>query len=302
MQIPYFDAHCDTLTAVFEHGGGLFENPYQVDFERLCKFTPAAQVFAVWNGNYEDKVRLLRLSCVRWRGMAELCSTPEQVISANAAGKIAALLSVEGAENLDCDIEKLRLARERDGIVMLNLCWNHDNALCGSAMDSGSGLTPLGREFVRECQRLGVAVDLSHASERAFWDTIEIASKPVIASHSDSAALCSAFPRNLTDSQFRTLAACGGGAGINLCPDFLREGGAGIDDITAHIEHFLALGGEHAVFIGADFDGIDSVPEGISGAQDMGRLYEALLRRNYSEELVRAIFYDNLLEILGKTQ
>lgn len=302
MQIPYFDAHCDTLTAVFEHGGGLFENPYQVDFERLCKFTPAAQVFAVWNGNYEDKVRLLRLSCVRWRGMAELCSTPEQVISANAAGKIAALLSVEGAENLDCDIEKLRLARERDGIVMLNLCWNHDNALCGSAMDSGSGLTPLGREFVRECQRLGVAVDLSHASERAFWDTIEIASKPVIASHSDSAALCSAFPRNLTDSQFRTLAACGGGAGINLCPDFLREGGAGIDDITAHIEHFLALGGEHAVFIGADFDGIDSVPEGISGAQDMGRLYEALLRRNYSEKLVRAIFYDNLLEILGKTQ
>lgn len=302
MQIPYFDAHCDTLTAVFEHGGGLFENPYQVDFERLCKFTPAAQVFAVWNGNYEDKVRLLRLSCVRWRGMAELCSTPEQVVSANAAGKIAALLSVEGAENLDCDIEKLRLARERDGIVMLNLCWNHDNALCGSAMDSGSGLTPLGREFVRECQRLGVAVDLSHASERAFWDTIEIASKPVIASHSDSAALCSAFPRNLTDSQFRTLAACGGGAGINLCPDFLCEGGAGIDDITAHIEHFLALGGEHAVFIGADFDGIDSVPEGISGAQDMGRLYEALLHRNYSEELVRAIFYDNLLEILGKTQ
>lgn len=302
MQIPYFDAHCDTLTAVFEHGGGLFENPYQVDFERLCKFTPAAQVFAVWNGNYEDKVRLLRLSCVRWRGMAELCSTPEQVISANAAGKIAALLSVEGAENLDCDIEKLRLARERDGIVMLNLCWNHDNALCGSAMDSGSGLTPLGREFVRECQRLGVAVDLSHASERTFWDTIEIASKPVIASHSDSAALCSAFPRNLTDSQFRTLAACGGGAGINLCPDFLREGGAGIDDIAAHIEHFLALGGEHAVFIGADFDGIDSVPEGISGAQDMGRLYEALLRRNYSEKLVRAIFYDNLLEILGKTQ
>lgn len=302
MQIPYFDAHCDTLTAVFEHGGGLFENPYQVDFERLCKFTPAAQVFAVWNGNYEDKVRLLRLSCVRWRGMAELCSTPEQVVSANAAGKIAALLSVEGAENLDCDIEKLRLARERDGIVMLNLCWNHDNALCGSAMDSGAGLTPLGREFVRDCQRLGVAVDLSHASERAFWDTIEIASKPVIASHSDSAALCSAFPRNLTDSQFRTLAACGGGAGINLCPDFLREGGAGIDDITAHIEHFLALGGEHAVFIGADFDGIDSVPEGISGAQDMGRLYEALLRRNYSEELVRAIFYDNLLEILGKTQ
>ena len=75
-----------------------------------------------------------------------------------------------------------------------------------------------------------------------------------------------------------------------------------MDGILRHIEHFLALGGERAVFIGADFDGIDATPRGIAGAQDMGKLYEALLRRNYPEALVRGIFYDNLLNILGRTQ
>ena len=185
---------------------------------------------------------------------------------------------------------------------MLNLCWNHDNALCGAAMDSGAGLTERGRAFVRECQRLGVAADMSHASERTFWDVMEISEKPVIASHSNSAALCADFPRNLTDAQFTALARCGGGAGINLCPGFLRSGGAGIADVLRHIERFLSLGGEGAVFLGADFDGIDSTPRGLAGAQDMRRLYEELLRLNYPEALVGRIFYGNLMDILERTQ
>ncbi len=300
MRIPYFDAHCDTLTAVYEHGGGLFENTHMADFRRLSGFSPCAQVFAVWNGDYAAKAALLRSECSKHWEHVTFCRSPQEVKAANAAGKVAVLLSVEGAKNLDCDIARLREARERDGIVMLNLCWNHDNAVCGAAMDSGSGLTLHGREFVRECQRLGVAVDMSHASECTFYDTLEIAEKPMIASHSNSAVVCP-HPRSLTDNQFRSLAASGGGAGVNLCPDFLHEGGADIDDAVRHIEHFLALGGERAVFLGTDFDGIDATPRSLTGVQDMGALYEALLRRNYPEELVRAIFYDNLMEILKRT-
>ena len=178
---------------------------------------------------------------------------------------------------------------------MLNLCWNHDNALTGAALGSGSGLTGQGRSFVRECQRLGVAVDLSHASERAFWDALEEAEKPVVASHSNSYALCPA-PRNLTDGQFSALAKRGGGAGVNLYPPFLTGGrAAGLDAAVRHIERFLAIGGEGSVFIGADFDGIDCRPEGVDGAQDMYKLYEALLRRNYPERLVRAILTRDLV-------
>lgn len=301
MSIPLFDAHCDTLTAVYEHGGGLFENSYMVDISRLGEYMPAAQVFAVWNGHYKEKASLLWRACAANATKVSLCRSVQEVQQANVHGRVAALLSVEGAENLDCDIEKLRAAHKNDGVVMINLCWNSDNALCGAAMGSGSGLTPAGREFVRECQSIGVAVDMSHASERTFWETMEIAQKPVVASHSDSKALCGAA-RNLTDNQFMVLAASGGGAGINLCPEFLNEGGAGIDDVVRHIEHFLALGGEGSVFLGADFDGIDSTPSGISGVQNMEQLYNELLRRNYPEQLVRAIFYDNFLHILERMQ
>lgn len=301
MGIPYFDAHCDTLSVLHSRGAewSLGANAAQVDIDRLSAYSPAAQVFAIWGGHYEEKLALLRRSLAR-DGRAVLCRTAEEVRKANAAGKVAALLSVEGAEILGCSIERLREACERDGLAMINLCWNSDNALCGAAMDSGSGLTDAGRAFVRAAQDVGVAVDLSHASERTFWDVLEIAEKPVIASHSNAAALSSEFPRNLTDEQFTALVKCGGGAGLNLCADFIGLG-RDIGACCAHIEHFLALGGEKSLFLGTDFDGIAAVPRGLYGVQDMWRLYEALLERGHSEELVQDIFYGDLLRILGRT-
>ena len=301
MGIPYFDAHCDTLSVLHSRGAewSLGANAAQVDIDRLSAYSPAAQVFAIWGGHYEEKLALLRRGLAR-DGRAVLCRTAEEVRKANAAGKVAALLSVEGAEILGCSIERLREARERDGLAMINLCWNSDNALCGAALDSGSGLTDAGRAFVRAAQDVGVAVDLSHASERTFWDVLEIAEKPVIASHSNAAALSSEFPRNLTDEQFTALVKCGGGAGLNLCADFIGLG-RDIGACCAHIEHFLALGGEKSLFLGTDFDGIAAVPRGLYGVQDMWKLYEALLERGHSEELVQDIFYGDLLRILGRT-
>lgn len=301
MGIPYFDAHCDTLSVLHSRGAewSLGANAAEVDIDRLSAYSPAAQVFAIWGGHYEEKLALLRRSLAR-DGRAVLCRTAEEVRKANAAGKVAALLSVEGAEILGCSIERLREACERDGLAMINLCWNSDNALCGAAMDSGSGLTDAGRAFVRAAQDVGVAVDLSHASERTFWDVLEIAEKPVIASHSNAAALSSEFPRNLTDEQFTALVKCGGGAGLNLCADFIGLG-RDIGACCAHIEHFLALGGEKSLFLGTDFDGIAAVPRGLYGVQDMWKLYEALLERGHSEELVQDIFYGDLLRILGRT-
>lgn len=296
--IPCFDAHCDTITAVLERGGSLLRNSCQLDLERLGAYRPAAQVFAVWGGRYEEKAALLR-SELEKSGLGRLCRNMAEVRRTAREGKVAALLSLEGMEQLGCDIERLRREHEQDGLIMANLCWNSDNALCGSAMDGGGGLTAAGRDFVREAQDMGVAIDLSHASERAFWDTLEVSARPVLASHSDSAALCSDFPRNLTDAQFTALAGQGGGAGINLCPDFLgltRD----VYAVCAHIEHFLALGGGKAVFLGADLDGIDDTPRGLEGAQDLGKIYEALLRRNHPEDLVRDIFWNNLVEILER--
>lgn len=299
MSIPLFDAHCDTISAVFETGGSLFKNSFQLVLKRLSKYRPAAQVFAIWGGHYREKAALLKSELSKYAETSVFCRTSADAMRAARIGKIAAFLSVEGAEQLDCSVDQLRTAHHDDGVIMINLCWNSDNALCGSAMDGGGGLTEQGRAFVRAAQEMDVVIDLSHASEKTFWDVMDIKTRPVVASHSNSAALYSAFPRNLSDAQFKALVECGGGAGLNLCPDFLSES-ADIDSCTAHMEHFLALGGEKALFMGADLDGIDDLPKGISGVRDMDKIYEAMLRRNYSESLVKDIFYNNLLCILER--
>ena len=141
-------------------------------------------------------------------------------------------------------------------------------------------------------------LDMSHISEAGFYDVVAISRKPVIAGHSNSAAVMR-HKRNLTDAQFTELVKCGGGAGVNLYPDFLG-GGKNIASVVSHIEHFLSLGGRHSVFLGCDFDGVDSLPDGITDVQDLEKLYCELLRRNFSEDCVRDIFWNNLYNIFRR--
>jgi len=299
MTIPYFDAHCDTITAV----ECLRMDRGHLDLTRLSAYTPAAQIFAIcatedFSGGYRYYLPKLLAELEKNRDIVALCRCPEEIRNAARNGKIAALIAVEGAEHFGCTLDGLRDAYQA-GVRSINLTWNYDNALAGAAMDSGKGLTEQGRQFVREAQKLGVILDMSHISERAFWEVLEIAQKPVYASHSDALALCPDFPRNLTDDQFQALEKMGGGTGINLCADFIGLS-RDLAAVVAHIEHFLALGGEKAIFLGTDFDGIQETPKDLNGVEDMGKLYEALLRRNYPESLVQDIFYNNLLNILER--
>ncbi len=227
-----------------------------------------------------------------------LCKSASDIKKASDSSKVAALIAIEGAELIGCNIAELELAYDR-GVRLINLCWNYDNALCGAANSpTKSGLTRLGAEYVQKMQELGIAVDLSHASEKTFWDVVEITRRPIIAGHSNSRAVCD-NPRNLTDSQFKMIVKLGGVAGLNLYPDFLKAGGeAGLDDIIRHAEHFLELGGEKAICLGGDLDGIETTPKGITGIESYGDIYEAMLKRNYPEILVRDIFYNNLYNVL----
>ncbi len=326
MKIPYFDAHCDTITAVLSRGGRLFRSGLHLDLERLGAYAPAAQVFAIFTRprdaapppdmtpedifSMHDAPEEVLISLCNEAldgllseleensGISTLCRSAEDIRSANAQGKLAALISVEGAELLGCSTQRLKAAYER-GVRLVNITWNYPNSLSGTAMSGNkSGLTEKGREFVRFAQALGVGVDMSHISEQAFWDCCEIANRPIIASHSNSKALCG-HPRNLTDDQFRALVKLGGGAGLNLCTDFLGLG-RDVEAVVEHAEHFLSLGGEKSTCLGGDLDGIDELPRGMSGVQSWDKVYEAMLRRNWSEELVRDIFYNNWLEIMER--
>ncbi len=323
MNIPVFDAHCDTIYKVSSKGCGIRKNNFHIDLERGCRFTPYAQVFAVFTrpepekGTVPDYSKdlpterlcimgeaLLNLLLREFQKNADilcLCTSAQQAREAAKRGKISAFIAVEGAELLGCSIPMLRSSYEK-GVRLINLCWNYDNALCGAANGpTKSGLTELGRKYVAEMQTLGMAVDMSHASEKTFWDTAEIAVKPIIAGHSNSKKMCDT-PRNLTDDQFREIIRLKGVAGLNLCPEFLNESGnAAIEDIIRHAEHFLELGGEKAVCLGGDLDGVDSLPKGICGIEYYGEIYEAMLRQNWEETLVRDIFYNNLFDVLGRT-
>lgn len=298
--IPLFDCHCDMISRVIAEGGSLRKNNFHTDLERLHKFAPCAQVFAVCAETLDRPVEkagamLRRLSqeIEENSDIVMLCLNFHDIKKAAESGKVAVFISIEGCEQ----ISSLESAYQ-DGVRVLHPTWNFDNELCGAAMGSGKGLTEKGRAFVKKAQHMGFALDMSHISERGFWDTLEACEKPVVAGHSNARAICN-VPRNLTDEQFNALVLIGGGAGINLYPEFLGLG-KDINAVIAHIEHFLSLGGERSVFLGCDFDGIDSTPTGLDGVHKLDKLYNELLNRNYPEALVRALFWDNLYDIMEK--
>ena len=319
INIPVFDAHCDTIAEAKSHNCGLRENSLHVDLKRGLRYSPYAQVFAVFTRPVESWTQLdyskdwpsevlkqiggellahLLSEFEKNSDLLLLCKSSVDIKIAAESGKVAALIAIEGAELIGCDIAELERAYDR-GVRLINLCWNYDNALCGAANSpTKSGLTKLGAEYVQKMQELGIAVDLSHASEQTFWDVAEITRRPILAGHSNSRAVCD-NPRNLTDLQFETIVKLGGAAGLNLYPDFLKaDGEAGVDDIIRHAEHFLELGGEKAICLGGDLDGIECTPKGITGIESYGEIYEAMLKRNYPESLVRDIFYHNLFRVL----
>ena len=291
----YFDAHCDTLTRwhPLRSCGEM-----QLDWERLSAYAPAHQVMAIFAPPGEDTPETFRRTlAVLERELGEnadlavLCRSVAELDAAGREGKIGVVLSVEGATLLSCSEEGL-LDAYRCGVRLVTLVWNKDNILCGSCNDSGSGLTAEGERFVNVCFDLGVAVDLSHASEATFWDVMNIARRPVICSHSNAKALCD-HPRNLTDAQISRIVCNGGCIGLNLYSEFLGDN-ATLDTVLRHADHILSLGAAANLCLGTDFDGIDSTPEGIEGVQDMARLYEALLQTGLSEQQVQDIFYGNL--------
>ena len=230
--------------------------------------------------------------------VAAPCRTAEDVRRANAAGKIAALLSCEGAELLDCDPDQLDWAREV-GVKAINLTWNHANLIAGSHMSEPErGLNALGRAFVRKAQSYGILMDVSHCSDAAFWDLMEITEKPVIATHSNARAVCG-HTRNLTDEMFRAIAETGGVVGVNFWVKFVASAEEPtMDDILRHMDHFMELGGEKHIGLGADLDGCDQLSGGMEGVQDLPMLWEALRRHGYDDKLLEDIFYNNFLRVL----
>ena len=300
MSLLRFDAHCDTLM----RRDSLRKGEGHINLERLARFSPSVQVFAIFNPPGEDTPENYAAVRDRFYGMiaengdlVSFCRSAGDIRRANAEGKVAALLSVEGSAMLDCSVEGLRSAYA-DGVRMVNLTWNASNRLAGSCAEPGKGLSEEGKTFVRECGRMGVAVDLSHASDDSFWDTMEVCVKPPLCSHSNARAVWD-HRRNMTDEMIKAMIEKKGVIGLNFCPEFLGEG-PGLTEVLAQVEHFLELGGEDCLCLGGDLDGIEAMPCGWRGVEDMEAFYHSLRRRNYSEALLEKIFYGNLMRYVER--
>ena len=325
--IPYFDAHCDTVyrcletgeTSALDYGDSreeqcryyaasahLRKNGGHIDLERSRQFSRCAQFFALFHDAAEAPADGLWAQCRRMhdfflREMADNadivrhCRTGREVDETVAEGKTAALLSIEGADLIDCDVYKVETVAQW-GVRLLNPVWNRANVLSGTnAEEPERGLSAAGRDFIHVLEEHAIYPDVSHLSDAGFWDLVHIARRPIVASHSNARAVCP-HRRNLTDDQFRAIRDSGGVAGLNLYLDFV--GRPTMDALVAHVEHFLALDGEKTLCLGGDLDGCEALAAGMTGMQDVPKLYEALKARGYSDALLEDIFWNNLRRLI----
>ena len=231
-----------------------------------------------------------------------LAETEEDILMLKAQGKKAILRGIENGYAIGKDIGLLEYFKKR-GIVYMTLCHNGDNDICDSARGNNEhgGLSPFGKEVVEQMNRLGILVDLSHASEKSFYDALEVSKVPIVCSHSSARALCD-HPRNLTDDQMKALAKADGVAQTTVYNGFLRkEGQATIIDAVEHLCHAAKIMGVEHVGLGTDFDGDGGVP-GLADASEIINFTRHLLRRQFSEQDIRLIMGGNFLRAMASAK
>ena len=231
-----------------------------------------------------------------------IARTPADLYANKRQGRKSIMLGIENGLALDGHLDRLQHFAQR-GIVYMTLCHNGDNDICDSARGNHThnGISPFGKQVVREMNRLGILVDLSHAGEKSFYDALELSSQPIVCSHSSCRALCD-HPRNLTDDQMRALAAKGGVMQITMYNGFLvKDGEATVLDALRHLAHAIEVMGIDHVGIGTDFDG-DGGVRGMANSSELLNFTRLLLARGYSEQDIEKIWGGNFLRVMTQVQ
>ena len=238
----------------------------------------------------------------KYKDYCGIALTEEDARRLKAEGKKAFFLGIENGYGIGKDIKNIKKYKDM-GVQYMTLCHSYDNDICNSSSntaDASKGLTPFGRKVVKEMNKVGMLIDISHASEGTFWDAIKYSKDPIFASHSSVKALCD-HDRNLTDDQLRALAKNGGVIHICIYGGYLNKdaNAASIEDVVAHIDHAVKVAGIDHVGIGSDFDGGGGVL-GCNGDNDMINITVKLLEKGYSEEDIRKIWGGNFFRVLDQ--
>ncbi len=304
------DAHIDTLSELMrrELPFGQRNNKTHVDLPRILQAGVQLQVCALFTmPDVSRSVQLLQILKQVAFAQQQFQLNKDKVVHAVRRGqvqnlepgKLTVLLSIEGGGALAGDLDILDIFF-RLGVRGLTLTWNHRNELADGVGDplAKGGLTGFGQSVVKRLEELGMAVDVSHLSEAGFWDVMQTAQGPVIASHSNAKALCG-HPRNLTDAQLQAIGERAGFVGLNFLPAFLDDGGsASIEHIVRHAVHIAGIAGVETIGFGSDFDGIGSVPAGVNDVLSFQQVVDALAQE-FSPQEMELIQGKNLQRVLA---
>lgn len=301
------DTHCDTASELLDQRK-TFENfDGMINLSMMKEYKSYIQIFAAWISK-ESQNPKQRAVVILDKAKEEIkknninlilsCEDLENTINTNSLGGI---LAIEDARALCGSLSAVRFFYDY-GVRALTLAWNDDNEVTAGVAneEKSAGLTDFGVEVVQEMNRLGMIVDVSHITEKGFWDVLSVSKKPVMASHSNCYSVCK-HRRNLKDEQIKALIKNGGIMGINIYPPFLENDPekANIKSVIRHIDHALSLGAYDNICLGSDFDGIDTTTVDITDASCYVKLIDAM-KEQYSDELIDKITHKNFIEFYKK--
>ncbi len=319
------DMHCDTISCIDQRQRSgkdinLNDNDLHVSIQNMKKAGYLLQNFALFTNLKKVDDPLVHVQHLidtfynevdKYKEDIIVIKSYQDIITNMDKSKILAMLTLEEGAVVNNDLSYLR-NYYRLGVRMVTLTWNYENGIGYPNFDQTlpdhgyyqkddvNGLTDFGIEYIKECEKLGIIIDVSHLSDAGFYDVVKYTTKPFVASHSNARALCP-HARNLTDDMIRLIAKRNGVIGINFAADFLDENKTDksqvsyISSIIKHILYIKEIGGIDCIGLGSDFDGIDPNLE-IKNASYMPLLYEAL-KEYLSEEEIEKIFYKNVLRV-----
>jgi membrane dipeptidase len=317
------DTHCDTLKCLTPEftrvigsmwvdrskiGMGVRSDLGHVDLPRLKEGGVDCQIFAISSARDRTPPYALRTAlemidvfyreCMKNPDAMQTVYSHDDILEAKEAGRIAAMLSIEGADVIEGKISMLRVFH-RLGVRMVGLVHSLRNLLADGVTDArtGGGLSKLGMQAIEELDRLGMIIDVSHINDQGFWDVVDLANGPIIASHSNSRAICD-HPRNMTDDMIKALAEKGGVMGMNFAPSFVHPTSPSVSTLVDHIDHIVDLVGPDHVGLGSDFDGIPFTPAGLEDVARMPNITEELIERGYVREDLEKILGLNHLKLI----
>ncbi len=291
MNYAVFDAHCDTVSEIFLQKNNFDKNNLHIDFERMKKYPRYVQIFAA----FIDKKAVSLSPKAYIKGLIDVYN--KEIKPKTADSRYTSILAIEGGEAIEGSLENLE-EFYTDGVRAMTLTWNYRNEICDGITEAeGRGLTSFGKTVVKKMNTLGMVIDVSHLSDKGFYDVAELSDKPFIASHSNCRSLCS-HKRNLTDEQIKEIIRLNGVIGMNFYPVFLDNSGkCSAERIVDHMEHILDLGGENNLGLGSDFDGIEYLPDDMTGIESMESLISLMKDRGFGENIIEKILFGNFMRV-----